>query len=270
MPRRKPDPELELSVEEITPDIATKWLEYNTHNRKVSERLVMTYAETMAEGEWRLNGEPIIFDKNGRLQSGQHRLMALIEANTTIRSVVVRGAEPENIYSLESGRRRRITDVLTLKGEKNVAVLSSALSWTWRWEQGLMDKSGETPTHTHLLRILEKHPDLRDDMTQGNQIKAAGFAVSSGVMTALYHQFKKINPEDAANFWDHIVTGTNLDDEHPAYAWRRWANKIDLAQTRPTQTKIAAMTVKAWNAYREHRPVKQLSWRPEESFPEAI
>lgn len=271
MARRKPDPTLKITVVDVTPEIAANWLHFNTHNRKISERLVLTYAETMREGEWRLNGEPIIFDYNGRLQSGQHRLLAVIESGVTIRTVLVEGAEPENIYSLESGRRRRITDVLTLKGEKNVAVLSSALSWTWRWEHDLMDRGGDTPTHTHLLRVLEKHGDLREDIAEGYRLKTAGFSVSAGVMGALYHQFKKLSEEDCKNFWEHMVTGENLSADHPAYAWRRWAQKIDLAQTRPTQSKIAAMTVKAWNAYREHRPIKHaLSWRPEESFPEAI
>lgn len=269
-PRRRPDPELKLSVVDVDPDVAANWMEYNTHNRKISPRLVNVYAETMLEGDWRLNGEPIIFDKNGRLQSGQHRLLAVIESGVTIRTVLVEGAEPENIYSLESGRRRRLTDVLVLNGEKNVMALSAALSWTWRWEHHLMDRGGETPTHTHLLRVLEKHPDLRDDLSEGMRPKTAGFSTSVGVMSALYHQFKRLDEEDCKNFWEHIVSGADLSADHPAFVWRRWASKIDLAQSRPSQAKIAAMTVKAWSAYREHRVIKNLSWRPEESFPEAV
>lgn len=268
-PRRRPDPILELSVEEITPVIAADWLTQNTHNRKLSDKLVSTYAETMAEGEWRLNGEPIIFDKNGRLQSGQHRLMAVIESNTTITSVVVRGAEPESIYSLESGRRRRMTDVLTLMGETDVANIASTLSWTWRWENDLMDRSGETPVHTHLIRLLSKNPELREEISQGRRVTSA-LGWSAGLMTALYHQLYKIDSDDCVTFWDHIVTGENLNNDHPAFVFRRWSNRAKLSDRRPTMPTVAAVTIKAWNAYREHRTVRNLSWRPEETFPEAI
>lgn len=267
--RKQPDPELVLTVEDITPAIAEDWLKFNTHNRKISDRLVLTYAETMQEGEWRLNGEPIIFDYNERLQSGQHRLLAVITAGVTIRSVVVRRAEPEAIYSLESGRRRRMTDVLTLKGETDVAALSAALSWTWRWENRLMDRGGETPTHTHQLRVLDKNPDIRAALPQGRRLHGA-IGVSSGLMAAIYHQFWKINEEDAEAFWEHLATGENIASDHPAFVWRRWVIRSRQSDRRPSSATLAAVTVKAWNAYREHRIIKALSWRPEESFPEAV
>lgn len=271
MPRRKPDPTLELSVEEITPAIAEDWLQHNTHNRKISDKLVYIYAETMSEGEWRLNGEGIIFDKTGRLQSGQHRLLAVIEAGVTISSVVVRGAEPENIYSLESGRRRLMTDVLTLKGEIDVANLAAALSWTWRWENHLMDRQGERPTHTHQLRVLEKHPELREELAEGRRLNVIGVG-SAGFYAALFHQLHRIDAEDARMFWDHIATGEELRQDHPCYAWRRYMiNVRNLPRDRvPAMPTLAALTVKAWNKYRLHETVRQLSWKPEESFPEAL
>ena len=71
---RRRRPNLELSIEEIDATVAEEWLSCNTWNRKISDRLILTYAETMKEGAWVLNGEPIIFDEKGRLQSGQHRL----------------------------------------------------------------------------------------------------------------------------------------------------------------------------------------------------
>jgi len=270
MTRRKPDPILELSVEEITPDVAVKWLEYNTHNRKVSDKLVLSYAELMMEGEWRLNGEPIIFDKTGRLQSGQHRLLAVIEANTTITSVVVRGAEPDALYTLDRNRSRKMTDILTLMGETDVAVLSSCLSWTWRWENKLMDRQGENPNHVQLIRILEEQPELREERAKGRQV-AHSFKVSPGLMTAVYHQLYRINKKDCDNFWDHIVEGVNLEKDHPAYAWRRWINNQTRIKDRsPSLANIAAITVKAWNKYRAHETVpRSLSWDLEEGFPEA-
>src|SRR5690348_9218536 len=149
MPRKLP--ELELTVEEITPVIAKEWLQFNTFNRKVSRSLVQSYAQIMKDREWRLNGEAIIFDRTGRLQSGQHRLLAVIESGTSIWSVVVRGAEPEAIFSLDAGRKRRLTDALTLRGEKDVSNLATATTWWWRYQNDLMESGGITSTAMHLV-----------------------------------------------------------------------------------------------------------------------
>lgn len=268
MARRK-DPDLIITIEDVTPALAIEWLEKNTHNRKVSDRLVMVYAETMSEGEWRLNGEPIIFDRLDKLQSGQHRLMACVEAGVSFRTVVVRGADPEAIYSLDAGRKRRMTDVLTLRGEKDVANLATAITWTWRWEQGLMDRGGDTATTVHLLNLLDATPELRDSLIMGRSL-AQSQGVSAGLMAALFHQFARIDAEDAKQFHEHLFSGENISGTHPAFVWRRWVTRSRLQPRRPSSAYVAAVTVKAWNAYREHREIRVLSWKPEEIFPEAV
>lgn len=263
------DPKLELTVETIYPKTAKEWLEYNTHNRKVSERLVEIYAEAMSAGEWVLNGEPVIFDKNGRLQSGQHRLLAVIESGVSIKSVVVRGAEPENIYSLDAGRRRRMTDVLTLRGEKDVANLSAMLVWHWRYQHGVMDRGGITPTNTHLLKILDDTPELQTFLAWGHRIRRS-LGVSAGLSAAMFYEFAQLDLFEAETFLEMVFSGENLDSTHPAYVLRRWVTRSKLNPRKPPMAVVAAVFVKAWNAYREHVPIRTLRWAANEEFPEAI
>lgn len=268
MARRK-DPDLEITIEEITPAIASEWLKTNTKNRKVSERLVAIYAEAMSEGEWRLNGEPLVFDRQGRLQSGQHRLLAVIQADVPIKSTVVRNADPEALFSLDSGRRRRMSDVLTLRGEVDVMNLASMLVWTWRWQNELMDRPGDTPTHTSLLRILDQEPDLRDDIKVGRDL-IKRVRCSPGLVGALYHQFKLIDQDDADSFFASLQSGENLHSGEPIFALRRWMLNSAQLTRRPRQHHYAAIIVKAWNAYRTHGSVSTLTWRAGETFPEAL
>lgn len=266
MPR--PPVQLELSVEFITPQMAEEWLEHNTHNRRSSDRLVVVYAQSIDNDEWRLNGEPIIFDKKGRLQSGQHRLQAVVLAGKGIWSVVVRGAEPESIYSLDSGRRRRMTDVLTLRGEKDTANLGAAITWWWRYTVGAMDRN-ESATTTHLLKVLDETPSIRESLAQGRRIhQALGF--SCGLMTALYMAFSEKDQEDADFFVEQLVTQANLDVSDPAYALVRWARNARQDTRRPSQVVVAAVTVKAWNAFREHRVIRSLTFKGNEEFPEVV
>ncbi len=66
------------NVQTITPNLAKVWLTRNTHNRPMSAAVVKKYTKYMLEGQWRLNGEAIIFADDGSLMSGQHRLQACI------------------------------------------------------------------------------------------------------------------------------------------------------------------------------------------------
>lgn len=262
-------PNLDLSVEQITSKTAKEWLEYNTFNRRISEALVSTYAEAMINDEWVLNGEPIIFDREGRLQSGQHRLMAVIESGKSIWSVVVRGAEPDFIYSLDSGRKRRLADALVLRGEINVAHLSSCLTWTWRYEHQAMDRLSFTPSTTHLLQILDERSALREAVRAGSRVSNS-IGVTAGLYAALYHQFTLINAEEADEFTEMLMTGANLPPDSPIFALRRWLIRAKMSDRRPPTHVYGAVTIKAWNAWREHAPLRAVRWAANEAFPEII
>jgi hypothetical protein len=265
----RPPVNLDIQVVYVTPDMALEWLQKNTHNRRLSERLVGVYAEAIKNAEWRLNGEPIIFDKKNVLQSGQHRLMAIVEAMTPIWTVVVRGAEPDNVYSLDSGRKRRMADVLYLRGEKNVNVLASALSWLWRWKAGAMDRLGETATNTHLLKLLDETPEIRESIAWGDRWKST-LHFSSGLVAAIHWGLSQVDEEDTETFFNRVWEGTNLERHDPAFRLREWALNRRADAARPSQVVVAAIIIKAWNAFRDHREVKVLHFRGGETFPEAI
>lgn len=260
-------PSLIHSIEQVSPKTAKEWLEHNTFNRKVSERLVDVYAEAMSAGEWVLNGEPIIFDKEGKLQSGQHRLLAVLASGTTVWTCVVRGADPAAIFSLDAGRKRRMTDVLTLRGDKDVANLAAALVWEWRYRNSLMDRAGITPTNTHLLTILDETAALRDWIKVAHGVRTRGLRVPLGLLAVLLYHFDEISPDECAAFVEALSTGENLDSTSPVYALRRWILRAQLEQAKPHASVWGAITIKAWNAYRDHQPVRNLRWAANEPFP---
>lgn len=268
MTRRK-YPDITAEVEEITPTIAQEWLECNTHNRSVSDRLVEIYAEAMAAKEWYLNGEPIIFDYNGLLQSGQHRLLAVMQSGATIRSLVVRGAEPQALFSLDSGRKRKLTDALTLLGEKDVMNLATATTWYWRWQHGLMERSSVTATTTTLLRVLDDNPALRESMLEARSVHRS-LGISTGLFAAVHYALSAISAEEADAFYHSLADGDNLEVDSPVHSLRRWIIRSRRGERRPSSSVYAAVTVKAWNAYRDHQPLKAVRWAANEPFPAAL
>lgn len=87
---------MDYNVEQITPATAKEYLKANTKNprgTKLNMARVRQYAHDMANGLWELNGEAIVFDKNGVLKNGAHRLAAIIMANVTVETVVIRGVD---------------------------------------------------------------------------------------------------------------------------------------------------------------------------------
>ena len=75
-------------VELITPEMATMYLEKNTHNRKVKQEAVRRYANDMKNGNWQLNNQGIAFHKDGSLADGQHRLLAIVLSKTAVEMLV--------------------------------------------------------------------------------------------------------------------------------------------------------------------------------------
>ena len=97
---------MELKVERITPNMALEYLKKNVNNyRKLSRQKVLMYSDEMKAGRWQLNGEPIVFDEEGFLKDGQHRLAAIAKSGVPIEIAVIRGVDKDvNVYDIGAVR----------------------------------------------------------------------------------------------------------------------------------------------------------------------
>lgn len=104
------------AVETITPAKAKEYLKKNTNNyRKMSRSTIRSYAEDIKNGRWELNGETIIFGKDGVLKDGQHRLAAIVLAGKPADILVVRGVETD-AHKIDIGKVRTNVDILNAEG----------------------------------------------------------------------------------------------------------------------------------------------------------
>ena len=107
---------IESVVETITPAKAKEYLKKNTNNyRKMSRSVISSYAEDIKNGRWELNGETIIFGKDGTLMDGQHRLAGIVLAKKSADILVVRGVET-TAHKIDIGKRRTDVDILNAEG----------------------------------------------------------------------------------------------------------------------------------------------------------
>lgn len=104
-------------VELITPAVARKYLEKNIdNNRHISERTVAVYANDMKNRNWRITHQGIAFNTDGKLVDGQHRLRAVIKADTPVKMMVTRGLETESMRNIDQNRPRTSADSLKIAG----------------------------------------------------------------------------------------------------------------------------------------------------------
>lgn len=111
---QSPQPSIDTDVVTIDPATASKWLETNNNNRPLRLYTVLEYARQMTRGLWQLNGEAIIFDENGNLIDGQHRLHAVVKSGATIQSLVIVGISREAQETIDVGMKRTVGAQLSI------------------------------------------------------------------------------------------------------------------------------------------------------------
>lgn len=165
-------------VETITPEMAEEYLQHNEHNprKTANRRQVESYARDMAARKWFINGEPIVFDANGDLKNGQHRLMAIVKANVPVEMYVVRGVDP-GITTFDYGMLRRMSQELGVS--RNVEVLANVIVSN-AYYQG---KASKGVVRDYILQHLEEIQKAVN-LSQIGTTKAIGF--KRDVYTAIY------------------------------------------------------------------------------------
>lgn len=81
-------------------------------NRPLSQARVNRYAERMRTGKWKLNGEPLLLDPDGRLLDGEHRCRAVMDSGREIETVVLWG--DFGFATMGQGAMRSGSDALSL------------------------------------------------------------------------------------------------------------------------------------------------------------
>lgn len=254
---------IELSVELLTPDLANDLLLANPFNRKQRRPHIQKLAGAMARGEFRFNGDPIRVSVDGDLLDGQHRCEAVRESGQSIWSVIIRGLPVDVIHTIDTDMApRNLRDVLKIGGEMNHDLLATALVWKWRKETGTL-QTKELPTPAQALAILEKYPELRKVAAQSAGSKVLKvFKLNRGQIAALLYEFRSVDAEDAARFFEKLTHGAGLAEGDPILRLRSWLQKMASVEVskRATPVEVYMTIIKAWNYWRSGGQAKSVVW----------
>jgi len=257
--------DVRISIVRITPEVAERWLEANTNNRPLNKRHVGHMANVMTAGDMVFNGETIIFDSNGVLLNGQHRLWGCVESGRWFDSLVVRNVSPEAFDTLDGGRKRTVGELLAMGGEQNSSNVAAAISAL----VSFVDRGGtvygtttncRTATPQVCERVLESHPGLRESVRQMrcNKLYDNQWAY------VLHYLFKMVDARLADEFAEVLRSGS-ADVGRPFNIFRE-----HLIKSQPgvnERRKSAAKAIKAFNAERAKERPKMLKLLGQEDFP---
>ena len=104
---------MKTEIVNVTPDLASEWLDRNQGNRNLRMSRVAAMAEDMRAGTWQLTHQGIAFDEDGNLLDGQHRLAAVVKSGETVQMMVTTGLKRGEVMAvLDSGLVRAAEDSL--------------------------------------------------------------------------------------------------------------------------------------------------------------
>ena len=244
------------SVVMVDAAIAARWLERNTRNRPLQATTVARYKRDMLDNRWNFAGDPIRFSVEGSLLDGQHRLAAIVDAETVIvPMLVVRGLADETQGVMDQGRRRSGADQLALRGYRQASFLASSVRQYLIWESGLMFRDNKLAAMEVTVPWIEQwvgeHPEQVAFLSGITNLVRGSDAVPSSAGAAAI-MFFTIDPEAAAEFFTLLARGAGTEG-HPIVTLDKRLSKLRRDSTKIPPRDHLAMFIQAWNAWRSGR-----------------
>ena len=263
-------------IVEVTPEMASNWMERNTMNRRLDRNRVKELAAMMTAGKFYLNGDTIRFAEDGTLIDGQHRLAAVIQAGISVTMEVREGLSIKAMPTIDVGAKRTAADILKILGRTETAKLSSAINWA----QFFMRSDGTSqPLTLHracTLSALEQedftaaNPSIVECVRIGGKWYEKFRALVPSVLMGFYFAARVIDAEAAEEFCSGLATGAYMHEHDPRMALRRRLMLRKQASKREHMSTIAVLHIYAWNAYRQGRTMKRVIYTPGDAAPRMI
>lgn len=244
----------------ITPELAEAFLRTQRRNRIHYKANLKRLKDAISAGEWKVTGETLIFNDEGHLIDGQHRLLACIAANTVIKSYVVFGQiDDEAFMVLDTGMARSPGDLLHITGRVDSHHHAATLRWVYRLRTGGMRFETAKISRNTLLELAEKEGLSSEVLSMGRKVSRL---IKPSLAAALYHEMRCKDAILAQYLFDGLASGTVIPDSM-LHRLREALITNTLHRARLDETHIAAMIIKVWRALRRGQSIKMVRWYPE-------
>lgn len=261
----------------VTPEIAKEWLARGGKNRPVSKKQVDIIAKAIKDGNWIETGDTVSFGIDGRLQNGQHRLCAVIQAGIAVYMNICMGVTDKRAFQIyDRGLRKRTTgQVLDMEGGKHGTAIAAIARRLKVWDitplKNMYDVTGHYNSIVTEMDILDYARDNKTEITYYYDLMrnskpyrqcGAGSALVAAIVLC-----GRVDREITTSFMANLTSGINMEADNPAFLLRERITDKRRKSGHEWETELMALTIKAWNKYASYEPVKVLKWVNREIFP---
>lgn len=268
----------------INHQTAEEWLLRNFPgaNRKLSLPTIVYYASQQVAGAWPRTGQPIIFDANGHLIDGQHRLWAAYLSGASFESYVVADVPPvENLFAyIDNSKVRTASTALATAGLNGLSsLIHQTIQIDVAYEAGAYTatskKRMERMAPIQVIKYVETHPNIRQAarLAAGEYKQAAEVIGHKDVVSFVVYK--------VASLWDETVVDEFLDEvgeegeeetslTSAVVALHKVLQADRKARDQMSKHQILGYVIKAFNIWKLGGTVKKLSFKVNESYPRFI
>lgn len=263
------NPDVELI--ELTPLKAAEILRGNISNRPVRTAYVSRLAQAIRRGEWKLNGDAIRISKDGRVQDGQHRCYAVIQAEASIQTLLVTGLDNDVFDTIDKGIAKTAGDSFATCGEANFTTLASTTRLLYVYQRTgnpFNANADSAPTTKQQMQLLKENPSLR---ASASWISASNWCrryLSPSLGGFCHFLFSKADKDAAKSFFDSLESGVGLEAGSPVLFLRNRLMEMPNSKERINKSYKAALVFKAFKLHRDGALIKTLRVRTEGDMPE--
>lgn len=254
----------------ITPEQAEKWLEQNKGNRTIRLRKVREYAADITNDRWAYNFQAVMFDTEGTLIDGQHRLAAVVLAAKPIVTDVVYDADPQTAKHIDGGIPRTASDIAQWQGIGNTTAGCAIARWWLFHEAGSLNKKN-AKLNPSRSAIVNKLSEMNEQIQEAIHIvKPAKHIIPATVAGFSFLLFSQLDRALAVNFFEKLASGIGYEEGSALHRLRERLIENRGSRAKLPDHYILALTIKAWNYFVYGRKMRYLRWKDDEPFPTPV
>lgn len=256
--------ELRVELKLITPEVAKNLLRYNVKNRTMSISNVTFLSNQIKKGSFLENGEAIIFDSNGELKDGQHRLKAISINKESFYIPVVTGVKPIAMATYDTGKNRSAADILKLNGFKYSSLIATFVQSLNKFQFNKGKSNNLTRgnrksslTNQEVLDYVSQNYDWIVNIisnTDSIYDKMKPKVLTSTNISLISYLIGGKNPSsEVFTFMKHLTGVLKTESSAPLYMYNKMYNaKVNKEPLNAYW--VLGMSIKAWNYYSEGNP----------------
>ena len=242
---------------QLTPALAQVLMDNNEGNRPIRPAKLAQYIDDIQNDRWEFNGETIIISKEGLMNNGQHRSIAVIETDKPITTLFVFGIERQTRKTVDTGASRGPHDQLSADGYTQPTTMAAISRFVLSFEanDGLGFANLNRISGPEVYDRAKNDPliDRASQFPYHHGSKAKRLAPPS-VLGFCFYEFTKIDPQAAIAFLEQVITGVGLTANSPAYVTRE--KLIELSSLHREQK--VEVIFRGFVAFRKDKPLRSI------------